>query len=261
MYNIPVGKPERIASKDNPLVKRFRKVAGAPRHGRKEGLFLLEGRHLLREALKEGWPLESVILEESLWPSWEEALLASGVRVALVPPAVARIAGTQPAPEGVLAIGLRKEAPMPEAKPLGRYLYLDCVQDPANAGVLIRSATAFGFRAAFIGPGSADPFGPVALARSAGAVFRLPLAACSESELIAWAEKWRARIIAAEEGAPPLGAAPGGPAILVLGNEGHGLSQALRSASTLAGIPMAKGWDSLNVAAAGSILMRDLSGL
>ncbi len=256
-----MGKPERLASKDNPLIKSFRKVAGAPRHGRKEGLFLLEGRHLLKEALKTGWPLESVILEESLWPSWENLLLALEARVALVPSAVARGIGTQPAPEGVFALGVRKEAPMPEAEPRGRYLYLDCVQDPANAGVLVRSAAAFGFGAAFIGPGSADPFGLAALARSAGAAFHLPLPACSESGLLSWAEKWRATIVAAEEGAPPLGAAPNGPAVLVVGNEGHGLGPALRSASTLAGIPMAEGWDSLNVAAAGSILMRDLSGL
>ncbi len=261
-YNDRMERPARIVSKDNPLVKRFRNVARGPRHGRKEGLFLLEGRHLLEEALRAAWPLEAALVEESLWPSWERALKVSGVPVALVPSCLLQRAGTQPAPEGVLALGLRPVPRWPGAKAGGRYLYLGGVQDPVNAGILIRSAVAFGFDAVFTGPGTADPFAPAALSRSAGAALHLPPLQCGEEKLLAWAKEEKVLLVAAEEGGLPLRAAASSPVLLALGNEGHGLSPSLRAAAaSFVGVPMAKGWDSLNVAAAGSILMRDLSRL
>ena len=251
----------RLTSRDNPLCKRFRGVAQNPRQGRKEGIFLLEGRHLLEEALRVGWPLDSVMVDESRWPLWEDLLKPAGVSVALVPNDLLKKLGTQPAPEGVLALGLRREPRWPEVSSRGRYLYLDGVQDPVNVGILVRSAVAFGFDSAFIGPGTADPFGPAALSRSAGAALHIPLAHCGEEELLVWAERGNVNMLAAEEGGAPLRGAVMAPVLLALGNEGHGLSPRLRASATLAGVPMAEGWDSLNVAAAGSILMRDIAGL
>lgn len=256
-----MGRVARLTSRDNPLCKRFRGLARNPRHGRKEGIFLLEGRHLLEEALRVGWPLDSVIVDESHWPLWEELLKPAGVSVALVPDDLLQELGTQPAPEGVLALGLRREPSWPEVSSRGRYLYLDGVQDPVNVGVLVRSAVAFGFESAFIGPGTADPFGPTALSRSAGAALHILLAHCGERELLAWAERGNVTMLAAEEGGAPLRKAPLAPVLLALGNEGHGLSPRLRASATLVGVPMAEGWDSLNVAAAGSILMRDVASL
>jgi len=253
--------PPKIASPSNPLARRFREVSRG--HGRGLGLFLLEGRHLLDEALRVRWPLESVLVEESRWLDWKVRLDGAGAEVTLVPKGLLEKLGTQPAPEGVLALGKRPLPQMPSVRPGGRYLYMDGVQDPVNVGILVRSAVAFGASGIFVGPGTADPFGPTALSRSAGAALHLPPVAAGPEELVAWCEAGELLLLAAEEGGRGLPPRLSGRCVcLAMGNEGHGLSEAVRAAAAArVGIPMAPGWDSLNVAAAGSVLMAALCGV
>jgi len=253
--------PPKIASPSNPLARRFREVARG--HGKAQGLFLLEGRHLLDEALRVGWPLESVLVEESRWLDWKVRLEAAGAEVTLAPKGLLEKVGTQPAPEGVMALGKRPRAPMPSVRPGGRYLYVDGVQDPVNVGILVRSAVAFGISGIFVGPGTADPFGPTALSRSAGAALHLPPATVGPEALVKWCEAGELLLLAAEEGGRSLPPRLSGKTVcLAMGNEGHGLSEVVRAAATArVGIPMAPGWDSLNVAAAGSILLAALCGV
>jgi TrmH family RNA methyltransferase len=138
------------------------------------------------------------------------------------------------------------------------------VQDPVNVGTLIRSAVAFGFSAAFCGTGTADPFHPIALARSAGAALHLPLLSCTAGKFIDWAKKGGVRLFAADAGGMSIlrHSPPAGPAALALGNEGQGLSKTLVEASDeRLAIPMVDGWDSLNVAVAGGVLMHHLAAI
>jgi TrmH family RNA methyltransferase len=253
--------PPKIASTSNPLARRFREVARG--HGRAHGLFLLEGRHLLDEALKVGWPLEAVLVEESRWYDWRVRLQAAGAEVTLATRDLLEKVGTAPSPEGVLALGRRPESGLPDPAPQQRFLYLDGVQDPVNVGILVRSAVAFGCAGLFTGPGTADPFGPTALSRSAGAALHRPPVAVKPEALVRWCERGGVALLAAQEGGRGL---PSGlherPLCLAHGNEGHGLSGAVLAAAEAAvGVPMVEGWDSLNVAAAGSVLLAALSGM
>ena len=258
--------PTTLASRDNPLVKRFRKVARAPKGGRAEGVFLLEGRHVLEEALRVSWPLAAVLMVREAWPAWAprlERARAAGTEIRLVSPELLGSLGTQAAPEDVLALGVRRAPDWPRPAPAGRYLLLDAIQDPVNVGILVRSAVAFGFDAVFAGPGTADPFGPAALARSAGAALHRPPVPCGVRPLLDWCAAGGVEILAAEGGAAPPGEewSPGAPLLLCLGNERHGLSAELLTAARRVGVAMAPGWDSLNVAAAGAVLMHGLARL
>lgn len=253
--------PPEITSPANPLAKRFREVAMTG--GKRQGLFLLEGRHLLDEALKVEWPLEEVLVEGSRYAEWEARFAAAGVPVTLAPKSLLEKVGTQPAPEGVMALATRPGNALPAPRAGERFLYLDGVQDPVNVGILVRSAVAFGVSAIFAGPGTADPFGPTAMARSVGAALHRPPIALKREELLAWCRKGEVALLGAEEGG---GSIPSGlsdrPLCLAMGNEGHGLSHDIREALRVrVGIPMAQGWDSLNVAAAGSILLAALAGV
>lgn len=253
--------PPKIASTSNPLARRFREAARG--RGRAEGIFLLEGRHLLDEALKVGWPLEAVLVEEAKWLDWKVRLEAAGAEVTLATRDLLEKVGTAPSPEGVLALGRRPQAVMPDPSPEERFLYLDGVQDPVNVGILVRSAMAFGCASVFTGPGTADPYGPTALSRSAGAALHCPPVPVKPEALVKWCQRGGVALLAAKEGGRGL---PCGlrdrPLCLALGNEGHGLSQAVLAAAEAAvGVPMVSGWDSLNVAAAGSVLLAALSGM
>ena len=250
--------PKRISSPQNPLAKKVRSSA----QGEEAGVFLLEGRHLLHEALAVGWPLECVLVDEDHWKRWQAALGPMEERVFLCPQALLRRLGTAPSPEGVLALGVRRERPWPRPGAGDRFLYLDAVQDPVNVGILVRSARAFGVTGAFVGPGTADPFRPTALSRSAGAALHIPLVATDAQDFLRWKSRHRVTLLAAEAGglaAWDKGLAPG-PWALAVGNEGRGLSEPIRTAADArVGIPMEAGWDSLNVAAAGSILLYSLA--
>lgn len=253
-----------LTSVQNPVAQRFRRITETGR-GRREGVFVLEGRHLLEEALRTGWSIEVLLVDRDLWPrvSRDVAARVAPASIYTAPRDLLARLGTVPSPEGYLALCPRRPASPKPPRPGELYLYLDRVQDPANVGMLIRSAQAFGLDGVHCGPGTADPFGPVALSRSAGAALHLNPARVTEAAFLTWAGEGRVRILAAEAGgtAPSPGPSGDPPRALAVGNEGRGLSPGLRAAAdATVGLAMTPGWDSLNVAVAGSILMYLLAG-
>jgi TrmH family RNA methyltransferase len=123
------------------------------------------------------------------------------------------------------------------------------VADPGNVGTLIRTADAFGAGVA-LSPGCADPLGPRALRATAGAIFRVPLAA--------WDELPARRIALAAHGGRPLAEVDlEAPLTFLLGSEREGLPTDLDA--DRATIPLPGEAESLNVAAAGAIALYELS--
>jgi RNA methyltransferase, TrmH family len=163
---------ELISSRRNPLVRQLRQLQ-EPRGRREQGLLLLEGTHLVQEALRLG--LSPVhLLATGAW------LQAHAELVQQLPPAcrpqpvtaevLAAVATTRHPDGVVLAL-----AP-PEARrsgPPDLWLVLDTVQDPGNLGTLIRTALAAGVGALWLADG-ADPYQPKVLRASAGAALALP---------------------------------------------------------------------------------------
>jgi RNA methyltransferase, TrmH family len=141
-------------------------------------------------------------------------------------------------------------------------LVLHDLDDPGNAGTLVRSAEAFGASAVCFGPESVEPYNDKLVRATMGALFRVPVVRY---------ESWEA--LAAELAAGhlhALGAAADGPDIrsltlpersaLVLGNERRGLDGLPPGAIELrAGIPQRPAVESLNVAVAGSILLYEIA--
>lgn len=145
-----------------------------------------------------------------------------------------------------------------------RLLVLDAVQDPGNAGALVRTALALGWDAALFLPGSADPFNCKAVRGGRAAQLALPVGWARGEERSAAA--LRDAIEARGSGAVALVARPDGQAVgevaqrfrdtpvaLVVCNEGRGPSEELAGEGVA--VPMAGGADSLNVAVAGGVLM------
>lgn len=163
-------------------------------------------------------------------------------------------------PQGVLLVAEERDVPVGALMP-GRWLVLDGVQDPGNAGTLVRAAVAFGLDGVVALDGTVDLWGPKAVRASAGLAFRIPLARTDAETLVEACAESGVGILVADAGGRDLGSLePPGPVALVVGNEGSGVRPELaRVARARVSVPMRGPAESLNVGMAGSILVYGLT--
>ena len=134
---------------------------------------------------------------------------------------------------------------------------LDGLQDPGNAGSIVRAAEAFGATGVLFTKGTVSPFNPKTLRASAGSLFRVPFVHGLDVTLARAAFQQRQVDVYA---AMPHGARPLPQAdlrrkcALVIGSEAHGVSEALRCGAVGISIPT-MGVESLNAAVAAGILL------
>ena len=151
------------------------------------------------------------------------------------------------------------------ARPRLFAMYGEGIQDPANVGAIIRTATAFGLDALWLSSDSADVFNPKVVRAAAGTVLTLPVFSLKEG--LALFARQHCQLVAAETpGATsmPIRQVTSLPsrAILALGNESRGLSAAtLQQATARFHIPVSPLVESLNVAASAAIAAFHLAGL
>lgn len=141
-------------------------------------------------------------------------------------------------------------------------VWLAGVADPGNVGTLVRSAAALGADWLALGPGSADPFHPRATRAAMGATFAIPLLEGVRGEDLASRGGFRVVAGVVEDGRPPWDADLRGPIVIALGGERDGLAPGLSQLGPglviePVTIPQTRGAESLNVAAAGAILLAE----
>lgn len=226
------------------------------------GCFLAEGRRLVREMIDWTGTTVAILHAESdahdpMVRDLLDRARAKGLRVDVVPESLIVSLADAATPQPWLAIGVIPSYGWDDAKP-GRWLLLDGVQDPGNLGTLTRTAVALGV-SAVIGLGdTADPWAPKALRASAGAVFRGVVFRADSAEAVARCRALKMPIWAATAEGTPLrrGLEPPRSFALALGSEAHGVSEAVRAAAErTVSVPLRAGVESLNVAAAGAILL------
>lgn len=231
---------------------------------RNQGLIVVEGRIVAEKALEAGLAFRAMVCVPSALAEWERIAAGRFPVEALPRPEIEALAGF-PFHRGVLALASRPVLPALRADnlPEGDILVLWNVTDPDNLGTLIRSAAALGSGGILLGPGCADPYSRKALRTSMGNALVRPLRTGDASALALLASAGKTTCAAAlSEDAVPLDRfRTPRPVALVLGNEGWGLPEEVAGACDYrVTIPMARGVDSLNVAAAGAILMYALFG-
>jgi len=273
---------ERISSRQNAIVKRFRDLARAARsqgsaghgeHASRAGHaaeVLLDGEHLVQEALHCDIPVEIAAfsdkqLANALSPAGRiaEVVRKRGGRVLTVSDQVLAAMSPVQHPSGVVAIGRARPADvrvvMARITDVPLVLVLAGLQDPGNVGAIVRAAAAFGATGIVAIEGSANPFSWKALRGGMGGTFRLPIAARAViGEVIAAASENDIRLVAAvPRGGTPLPSVDfTRPTAVVLGAEGAGVSQAVMSAiHETVTIPMQAPVESLNVAVAGALIL------
>lgn len=255
---------ERITSRENAKIKYACRLAASAAFRRSEHAFLAEGLKLVCE-LAKGAALDTLFYTERALEKSPELAQLPGAHFCVEDHVAEKLAGVQ-SPQGVFGVFAVPQPPADVLRAGGRYLALECVQDPGNVGTLLRSAAAFGFDAVLLGPGCADPFAPKTLRASMGAAVRIPAAETDDlpAALAALGRAGVTCLAAALYQAQPLGAVPAaypGGVCIVIGSEGQGLTDAAVAACRAAvRIPMTDRVESLNAGIAGSVLLWHFRG-
>lgn len=274
---LPVVLVEKITSRHNPLVKRFRRV----RAGNERQHVFLEGVRLIEDALSTGARFETIAFTSELESSERGALLLEALRLvqcrgALVSRQVMEAIADTQTPQGVTAIVGRPFFELDDlfARSLDLLVIADELQDPGNLGTIMRTAEAAGANGLITTRYTVDAFNDKAIRASMGSALRLPLVTGAPREdVAARCREHKIRMVASR--AMPA-RAPGfledaahaetvklyteadltTPIALIFGSEASGISEAAGGeADEFVHIPMAEGVESLNVAAAAAILL------
>jgi TrmH family RNA methyltransferase len=138
---------------------------------------------------------------------------------------------------------------------------LDAVQDPGNAGTIIRTADAAGAKAVIALPGTVDIWSPKVIRGTMGSILHLPVFGWPEGRMNLMGELSRIScpcVLADPHSQTPFWdlRLPGGPRALILGNEGNGPGPEWRGANVIdVAIPIYGKAESLNVAVSAGILI------
>ncbi|PSQ81003.1 MAG: RNA methyltransferase [Bacteroidetes bacterium QS_1_63_11] len=258
-----------------PLSNRRRKAIAAltrRRGRRRRDRTLIEGPRTLRAALDADAPLvEAVVTADALNdPSVRPLLDRLSVPVFETDPDTMAELTDVETPQGFVAVVERRLA-APNAVPdrlgaTGTLLLLDGVQDPGNAGTLLRTAAWFGADAVVAGPSTAGLYSPKVMRAAAGGHWALALSRTDDlGPLLDRLRRHDAALYGADlQGVQANAWQPARPSVLALGSEAHGLSAAvldrLDTPISVPGAPNRPAAESLNVAVAGGILLYEWLG-
>ena len=233
-----------LLSPQSAVLKKVRKAIS--RGGlTDDGYALAEGPKLVEEAVRSGCKIDRILAIEGvdLDPELGEVTWVSGV-------VFSEIKGTENS-QGVLAL---VEAPVWTFSQIdkGLVLVLDALQDPGNAGTIIRTAEAFGATAVVLLKGSVNPWNPKCLRASAGSLFRLPVLYGIEDLSDLQGLDWYA---ASGQGGTTISAVDWKkPSMIVIGNEARGVDPELAARCTAVTIPTLH-VESLNAAVAAGVIL------
>lgn len=244
-----------IESVQNSQVKRVRRLQNSRRFRQKEATFVVEGSRWLEELLTE-IDLVTAVYFTKAWRDVpeNEALLTRFATCIEVSTAVMREMSDTDTPAGVLATVTIAPSPLPLK--LDFCLLLDGVADPGNVGTLIRTAAAADVDGVILTPGCVDLYNPKVVRSTAGSVRKLPIYTMTWEEIGDLLDGLSIYGLDAGGTLPYTAVDWKQPSALIVGNEGHGLSQQGKAiAQHIVSIPMGRRVESLNASVAGSIVL------
>lgn len=244
---------KHISSRDNALFREWLDLAESRPARRSSGRTLLDGEHLLDEAMGAGLcPRYLIVGEDAAAADAWQARLPQVPMVALTKALFNKLSPVT-TPTGILAV---IDIPQPKESGEARFvMLLEDVQDPGNMGSLLRTAAAAGVDSVHLSRGCAEAWSPKALRGGQGGHFRLRIHEGSDLIQVARAFHGTVHAAALRSGRRLYELDLTGPVAFAFGNEGAGLGAALLAACEPFSIPMAGQVESLNVAAAAAICM------
>ncbi len=215
----------------------------------REGLFLVEGEHLVEEAYHAGI-LKTIIIEEN--HDYDYA-----VEKMYVSQAVLKFLSELETPQPVMGVC---EKPVFQTLQ-GNILVLEDIQDPGNLGTMIRSAVAFHMGGIVVSLNTVDPYNEKVLRASQGLLFHIPLIVGDLKEILPTLKAQQYHILGTKvtHGKNIKSIEKNGLFAIIMGNEGKGMSEQIGEfCDDFVYIDMSDECESLNVGVAASILMYEL---
>lgn len=265
---VPSSSFPRLTRRQDPVVTRLRDIA--QRQDADSSAVLLDGAHVVLEALRADVPMEVIVATAAQMdiPTADQRQLWSLARAsgALIYEATSQVmdaASPVRTPSGLVAIARWTPSPIPAlwTPPPALVVGLVDVQDPGNAGAVIRCADGLDATGVAMLGASADPAGWKALRGAMGSTFRLPVARGTVDAVMDAARGAGATIMAAVS-ASTTGAVEvrnadlTGPVLILLGNEGAGLPDRVCAAADIrVYVAMRPGLDSFNVSVTAGLLL------
>jgi TrmH family RNA methyltransferase len=262
----------RVTSR-NARFQQWQSLLGNRTKRQRAGEFLVQGVRPISLAATFGWPLHALIYDaERPLSDWARQLLRTvdTVQVAMAPDLLAELGEKADGPPELVAVAGLPPDDLDRIPADDRFLgvVLDRPASPGNIGSIIRSADAFGAHGVIVAGHAADVYDPRSVRASTGSLFSVPVVRCaSHREVAGWLADHRARgwpivLAAADEHGyrAVFDADFTGPTLLVVGNEGTGLSGAWRELSDrLVSIPMTGAASSLNAANAATAILYEIA--
>lgn len=260
---------QELSAKDNPAVKLYRKLAGSRKARTQENAFVLEGCRLVTDALANGADITRLFITAAAFVKHGEELMALAgekCRIYRISDELGRYMAETESTQGVFAV-----CSMPEDKPLCEFVKKNCVyavlyqlQDPGNAGMILRTADALGVDGVIFSK-SCDIYSPKVVRATMGSLFRVPVAVCSDEdeifrELAGAGIESDAAVVRNETVFAGECSYPGKGRAVWIGNEGNGLPDEISDrCHRRITIPMHGNIESLNAAMAAGILMWEMT--
>ncbi len=256
-----------IESLNSPHIARVKALVGSrgSKERKSKNQFVAEGLQCIREALTSlgGPEIETLYVTTKAIGKVEEIADLNQFNVIDVSYEVMQEMSETITPQGILAVCTIPQHNIDSIPLTGsrRFIYLCQLQDPGNAGTILRSADAFGMDAVITSPGSVDMYSPKVVRSTAGSLWHIPV-----FEGVVLEDLLHSGIHAFALGATGKTTlnqySVTGDIVAVFGNEAHGLSSVQSMAPLdVVSIPMPGDAESLNLSAAASIVMYHLSNM
>lgn len=261
---------EIITSRQNPTVRELAALLDK-KERRKSRLFRIDGHKLFREAVNCGAKIDLVAICSDKAERYLPEVQSAGIKAVLLSPDVFSKITDEKAPDGIIAVvkyldKIHKTLELSEISALvssdKRIMAFESLRDPGNLGTVIRSASAFGVDTLLLSSDCADIYNPKTLRGAMGAIFSREIIFCEDlPEALSRFSCEGRRVLAAildTEAVAVDKAAITGRDIILIGNEGHGLSRSAVEASDVSvilPINTGRGVESLNAATAASVFM------
>lgn len=247
----------QLTSAKNPVLQTIRRAAAAGRPT-EAGLIVAEGPHLVAEALRGEWGIEQIFVTADGRERYADLLRGAECEVVQVSTRAFASTATTETTQEVLALLRARDWTWDDmVRGPALVVILDGIQDPGNAGAIVRSAEAFGATGIVFLAGCARVSNQKLLRATAGSIFRLPFVeGLEKSELIERIRKGKLKLYAlTASSARRLSEADlRARCALVVGSEGAGVSPGILSNAQAISIPTAN-VESLNAAVACSIAL------
>ena len=256
-----------IESLHSPHIARVKALISS--RGNKEraahGEFIAEGLQCAREAFTatQGPTVKTVYLTESGKNRIDQAGLdLSNVEVVMVSEPVMAAMSSTMTPQGIISICAVADNDFTKLKANGnsRFIYLHEIQDPGNAGTILRTADAMGVDAVIVSPGSVDMYSPKVVRATAGSLWHVPLFTGITLNQMSEQLPTVKKIALSAQGSTSLLELNDLPdCVAIFGNEARGIDALIHSDVMQVSIPMTGNAESLNLAAAAAIVIFHLS--